>query len=262
MDMGGWSGIATGIGFGVGTLVGVTGMGAGSLLTPLLVWWLGVDPVTAVGSSLAHAALMKAVGTWRHARLGTIEWVKVRWLALGSLPAVVAAGIFLGILQHQSLARANLLVGKLLGVALLLAALILFWRALGSRSGERWGGWLQGSWGPSLLVLVGSWVGVLVGLTSVGSGSLLIPVLALGSAMPASRLVGTDMAHALLLMGAGALVHASLGNVDGPLVASLLAGSIPGIWIGSLASVRLPDSLIRKGMALMLLNAGLRMVLK
>lgn len=250
-----WTWQTSAIGLGVGLVTGLTGMGAGSLLTPLLILLLGIDPFVAVGTSLAHAGLMKAVGTWQHARMGTVDWAKVRWLALGSVPAVLAAAGVLAVMKASDAQAARAFLSRWLGAALVTAAAAFAWRAFGSASRGRW---LEGERGIPHLVVAGTWVGTLVGITSIGSGSVLIPVLSHGTGLAAAGLVGTDLAHALLLMAAGGAAHACTGNVSWPLAAGLLAGSAPGIWIGSRTSVRLPQPVVHTAMAAMLLTAGLR----
>jgi uncharacterized membrane protein YfcA len=244
----------------VGLLVGLTGVGGGSLMTPILVLLCGVHPATAVGTDLLYAAVTKSVGTAVHGFSGTVDWRMVRRLAAGSAPATVATLVLLYLLGRHSAPSANV-ISFVLGLAVLLTAVLLLargWllRVLGPRLGPD---------GPrnaaALTVLTGMVLGVLVSLSSVGAGALGVTALfLLYPRAPAARIVGSDIAHAVpltLLAGAG---HWLLGSVDWHLLLSLLTGSIPGIIMGSLIAVRVPDRMIRPALACVLILVGGRLV--
>lgn len=250
----------TASGFAVGLLVGLTGVGGGSLMTPLLVLLFRIHPATAVGTDLLYAAMTKSVGTAVHGFSNNIEWRVVRRLAAGSVPATV---LTVGCLWHFGTGQGSArLISTVLGFAVLLTAIMLLAR-----------GWLLQKLskyvrpeGPrhaaAYTVVTGAVLGVLVSMSSVGAGALGVTALFLMyPRMPASRIVGSDIAHAVpltLLAGAG---HWMLGSVDWHLLLSLLSGSIPGIIAGSLIAVRVPDGFIRPALACVLLLVGGRLVM-
>lgn len=232
-------------GFAVGALVGLTGVGGGSLMTPLLVLLFGVHPATAVGTDLLYAACTKSVGAAIHARSGTVDWRVTGRMAAGSLPAAAATLLVLHQL-HVHTAAVSRVITPVLAVAILLTALLLLFQkpllaALRPRSAGLSPGRLTG-----LTVAAGAVLGVLVTLTSVGAGALGVTVLTLLYPRLASvRVVGSDIAHAIpltLLAGAG---YWLLGAVDWALLGSLLSGSIPGIIVGSLLATRVPAVVLR-----------------
>ncbi len=246
-------------GFGVGILVGLTGVGGGSLMTPLLVLLFGIHPATAVGTDLLFAATTKSVGTAVHGAHGTVEWRIVRLLATGSLPA--AAVTLYGLVQlgapSDSVSR---LISVLLGVALLLTALSLIFRGpvvrwaarLGEPSPRR---------AATLTVLTGVVLGVLVSITSVGAGALGVTVLLmLHPRLPIARVVGSDIAHAVPLTLAAGLGHWLIGSVNLGLFTSLVAGSIPGIILGSLAAAHVPEWVLRPALAGVLVMVGSKLI--
>ncbi len=232
-------------GLAVGLLVGFTGVGGGSLMTPLLVLLFGIHPSTAVGTDLLYAGITKISGSAVHSRNGAVDWRVVRRLALGSAPA--AALTLLG-LSHFGLAGkgTNHVITTTLGFALLLTAItILFRKWLIARYGAA----LDGATPRQISLLttaLGALLGVLVTISSVGAGALGVTALImLYPKMPTVRIVGSDIAHAVpltLIAGAG---HWMIGSVDFPLLFSLLIGSIPGIIIGSHFASRVPDSVLR-----------------
>lgn len=214
------------LGFGVG----FTGMGSGALMTPLLILVLGVRPVLAVGSDLAYAAVTKIAGAVQHFRQDTVDLRTGALLGLGSVPGALVGVKFLSWYKGVAGAEVDVLVQRALGGSLVLAGLVMF---LVPFLGQRF---LMDSSGPSLItkgnklltVAVGGIVGLLVGLTSVGSGSLLVPFLYLYFRFPASKIVGTDVFHGALLVTAAAVAHGKAGNVDVGLMANLLLGSLWG----------------------------------
>lgn len=242
------------LGLLVGTLVGMTGVGAGSLVTPALAL-SGVPPAIAVGTDLAYAAASKTVGAFAHRFQKSVDLHVAGLLALGSVPA---AALTIGLLATQGV-RSTILSGAL-ALALVLTALVLLagrarFLALAVRYEQR----IAGIRLP-LTVAAGFLLGVLVCLSSVGAGALAAVVLiALYPRLPALSVAGTDIAHAVPLTLIAALGHLWLGHVDFGIAANLLAGSVPGIVAGSLFAGRMPDALVRRVLGLVLLYAGGRL---
>lgn len=243
-------------GFLVGTLVGLTGVGGGSLMTPVLILVFGMHPLRAVGTDLLFAAVTKMVGTAVHGRLRTVDWRVAAWLALGSLPttAVVLTGFAV---FGPPAEAANRWVGLALGVAMIVTAASVAFRP----QIVRWSGRVLGDAAVSraapLTVAAGVVLGIIVPLTSVGGGAIGMPVLLLlWPGLPTAYLVGADIAHAVpltLVAGAG---HLLLEPVNWTLLGSLLLGSVPGVAIGSLLSGRVPERLLRWCLATALVVAG------
>jgi uncharacterized protein len=253
----------------VGVVVGLTGMGGGALMTPMLVLFFGVSPLAAVSSDLVASALMKPVGSFVHIRNGTVRWDLVRWLCIGSVPAA-----FCGVLITRALGSGKDvqdIVQKSLGVALIIAATGLFLRAylrLAERAKHRDAhrdadprGRPRLRLRPLPTLLVGVVGGVVVGMTSVGSGSLIIiALMGLYPALRASELVGTDLVQAVPLVASAAIGHLIFGNFELSVTGALLVGSIPGAFIGAQLSTRLPGALIRRALAFVLLASALKLL--
>jgi uncharacterized membrane protein YfcA len=253
----------------VGVVVGLTGMGGGALMTPMLVLFFGVSPLAAVSSDLVASAVMKPVGSFVHLRHGTVRLDLVRWLCLGSVPAA-----FAGVLVIRALgdgAGVTHAVQLALGVALVVAAAGLFVRAylrLAERAAVRDGTRPADPVGRPQIrlrvlptVLVGVVGGLVVGMTSVGSGSLIIiALMLLYPRLRASQLVGTDLVQAVPLVAAAALGHLIFGDFRLGLTGALLAGAVPGAWIGAQLSTRLPGALIRRALAFVLLASALKLL--
>ncbi|CAN5784249.1 sulfite exporter TauE/SafE family protein [soil metagenome] len=255
--------------FGIGIVVGLTGMGGGALMTPVLVLFFNVPPLTAVSSDLVASAVMKPVGSVVHLRRGTVNLSLVKWLCVGSVP-----GAFSGVLIARALGRGQEVqdfIRIALGVALLLAAIGLTVRAYlrvvehARRRDGRAAPLPQGR--PSMTirvlptVVVGLIGGIVVGITSVGSGSLIIiALMALYPALKASELVGTDLVQAVPLVGAAALGHILFGDFKLELTTSLLLGCIPGVWVGAHLSARAPGGLVRRALAFVLLASALKLL--
>ena len=247
-------------GFAVGLLVGLTGVGGGSLMTPLLILLFGIHPVTAVGTDLLYASATKSVGTVVHGAARTVEWPIVLKLAVGSIPAAA-----LTLLALHVLGRPNPTVGHLitvlLGVSLLLTALSLLLRARIVAFAARRRPLLPARV-AQLTVLTGVVLGVVVTLTSVSAGALGVTALILlYPRLPIARVVGSDIAHAVpltLIAGAG---HWYLGSIDWALLSSLLVGSLPGIAIGSHLAARVPDHVLRPVLASTLAVVGAKLSL-
>lgn len=250
-------------GFGVGVMVGITGVGGGALMTPILVLLFGVAPGLAVGTDLWFAALTKLVGGAVHHQRGGVDWAVLRRLCLGSLPASVATLSWLHA-SGMSPMKGGLVLNAL-GAVLVLTALAMAFRrgtqaigrSLRLRSPERFKG-VQ----PALTVAAGALLGFLVTLTSVGAGALgaVMLVTLYPLRMTPARLVGTDIVHAIPLTLVAGTGHLLMGNVNLPLLASLLVGSIPGIVIGSLAGSRAPERVLRVAISAVMVSVGVKLI--
>ncbi|HET8615439.1 MAG TPA: sulfite exporter TauE/SafE family protein [Actinomycetales bacterium] len=255
--------------FGVGIVVGLTGMGGGALMTPVLVLFFNIPPLTAVSSDLVAAAVMKPVGSFVHLRRGTVHLGLVKWLCLGSIPFA-----FVGVLITRALGdgeEVQSIIRTALGVALVVAAAGLTVRAylrLIERARRR-----DGSapplpqhrpsvrMRPVPTVIIGAVGGLIVGMTSVGSGSLIIiALMALYPQLKASQLVGTDLLQAVPLVASAALGHILFGDFQLSLTTSLLLGSVPGVWVGAQLSSRAPGGLVRRALAFVLLASALKLL--
>lgn len=248
-------------GFAVGLLVGMTGVGGGSLMTPLLILLFGIHPATAVGTDLLYAAATKTVGSAVHGLNRTIDWRVVAWLAIGSVPAT---GLTLFALSQIDLrgAAATHLITTVLGAALVATALVLVFRQrLVRLYGERVSR-LDPAKARALTVATGAVLGALVSVSSVGAGAIGATVLVLlYPRMPMARIVGSDIAHAVPLTLLAGIGHWMLGSIDVSLLGSLLIGSIPGIALGSFVAGRMPDTVLRFALAAILVVVGSELVL-
>ena len=255
--------------FGIGIVVGLTGMGGGALMTPVLVLFFGIQPLAAVSSDLVAAAVMKPVGSFVHLRRGTVNLSLVKWLCLGSVPTA-----FSGVLVVQAFGdgeEVQKAIQKALGVALLIAAAGLALRAysrLKERASRRDGRLDRLPQDrpdvvvrPLPTVAVGALGGLIVGMTSVGSGSLIIiALMALYPSLKASQLVGTDLLQAVPLVFSAAFGHLLFGDFQLGLTLALIAGSVPGAWVGAQLSARAPGGLIRRALAFVLLASALKLL--
>lgn len=245
----------------VGFIVGLTGVGGGSLMTPLLVMGFGISPATAVGTDLLYASFTKATGVWVHARRGNVEWKLVGWLAAGSIPAAVAALValhFLGVDSH----RVGSLITGSLGFALILTALAILFKDRLQRLGRHGAGqnWRERYVVPAT-VASGAVIGALVALSSVGAGAVGVAALFwLFPLLRASRIVGSDIAHAVPLTAVAGLGHFYMGTVDWQLLGNLLIGSLPGVYLGSQLSGRIAERWLRPALASMLVLVGGKLV--
>ncbi|CAN5372069.1 sulfite exporter TauE/SafE family protein [soil metagenome] len=255
-------------GLGIGVIVGMTGMGGGALMTPVLVFFFNVNPLTAISSDLVVSLFMKPAGAIVHLRRKTVNLQLVTWLCFGSVPAA-----FCGVLVLQALPGGeslNTALQRFLGIALLVATAGLVTRA--------WIGMVQYNRpfgeGPTRLVhapdvvvrpvptmVLGAAAGFMVGITSVGAGSVIIVVLLmLYPAIKASQLVGTDLVQAIPLVAAASLAHLFYGDFSATIAGSVLVGAIPGAWLGAQFSTRAPGGLIRRALAVLLLASGLKLL--
>lgn len=248
-------------GFLVGVLVGVTGVGGGSLMTPILIVLFGVSPATAVGTDLLFAAATKTVGSLVHGFNRTIEWRVVRRLAIGSVPATVLALIVLSLLQ-MSTGGARHVITAILTVAILLTAGVLIARNwISALYAERLGNLDERSI-AILTVAMGAMLGILVTFSSVGAGAIGVTALVLlYPRLSMSRIVGSDIAHAVPLTLVAGLGHGAMGSLDLHTLVSLLAGSFPGVFVGSSISARVPDLVLRYVLATVLIVLGATLAL-
>ena len=252
-------------GFFVGMVVGLTGVGGGSLMTPILIFFFGVKPYMAVGTDLLLAAFTKMGGTVRLARARIIDWRVVLHLSAGSLPAALTT---LWVLHELGPADAAVqaLMTNTLGVALLLTAAATLYKAVLGKSAQAnpvasnsRDASMPRHW--SLPLAFGAIIGTLVTLTSVGAGAIGVTVLMiLYPLLPLPRIVAADIAYAVPLTLVAGLGHASIGSVDWALLAKLLAGSLPGIWVGSHLMSRVPERAIRGVLSLLLAYAGSKLI--
>jgi uncharacterized membrane protein YfcA len=251
-------------GLGVGVIVGLTGMGGGALMTPILVLFFGIPPIAAVSSDLAASAVMKPFGGFVHARRGTVDWRLVLWLCIGSVPSA-----FLGVLLLRLIGDDDTMQNVIkiaLGVALVLAAgglILKAWMDRRAATLDR----ADGNPAERIVVrplptlLLGAVGGLIVGLTSVGSGSLIIVILlAMYPKLRANDLVGTDLVQAIPLVFSAAIGHALFGDLQLDIAGSLLIGSIPGVLIGARVSSRAPVGLVRTALVVVLTASALKLL--
>ena len=247
------------MGFLVGSLVGLTGVGGAALLTPVLII-LGIHPSIAVGTDLAYNSITKLFGSLQHWRQKTINLKLVKYLAIGSIPsAIVAVGVLH--LFDTFFHNQEFIIKHALGYVLILVAFATLAKTFLKNKFE----WNRIQVKPlhekrSLTIAIGATVGFIVGLTSIGSGSLFALAMLYLYKMTPSELVGTDIAHAFLLVTSAGIVHAGIGNVDYMLVLNLLLGSIPGVMLGSTLSSKLPTKPLRAILAIMLLISGIKLL--
>jgi uncharacterized membrane protein YfcA len=232
-------------GFAVGLLVGLTGVGGGSLMTPLLILLFGIHPATAVGTDLLYAAVTKTAGSAVHGFNRTIDWRVVRLLAAGSVPMTVLTIVALGNIGINSPAARDLITVVLIIALFITAATLVFRERIVARYATQLGA-LQPKQIAMLTIFVGAVLGVLVSITSVGAGAIGVTALVLlYPKLPTARIVGSDIAHAVPLTLAAGIGHWFLGSINFDVLISLLVGSVPGILIGSYAAVRIPETALR-----------------
>ncbi|MEI9901292.1 MAG: sulfite exporter TauE/SafE family protein [Hyphomicrobium sp.] len=260
LHTGAWPLVISG-GFLVGFLVGLTGVGAGSLMTPFLISGIGISPVLTVGTDLLFASITKSSAAWRHHALGNVDWPIVRWLAAGSLPgaAIVLAWIYFAEPDIHVLAA---IIRQVLAVALVISALcVAAYPAL-----KRYAMQAPDAGAPAPArtlptLILGFVLGVLVALTSVGAGAIgVVALTALYHSLSARRLIGTDIVHAIPLTFLAGASHFGMGNVDLPILGFLLIGSVPGIALGSRITGMVPDWVLRVTLALVLFWAAYSLI--
>ena len=246
-------------GFAVGAIVGMTGVGGGSLMTPLLMGVFKLHPAVAIGTDLWFAALTKSGGSWAHHRHGHVQYRVAALLMAGSLPATLAT---VGALHWSGLSAGwSSTLTMTLGIALLLTAVSVAYRRLWNRLGLRLERWLPERRKAALTVAAGVLLGVLVTLSSIGAGAIgATLLLLLYPRLPAQQIVGTDIAHAVPLTLVAGIGHAFLGHVDWGLLVALLAGSLPGIWLGARLTRTLPERFVRGVLCVSLVGAGVKVL--
>lgn len=246
-------------GLAVGIIVGLTGVGGGSLMTPLLMGVFKLSPAVAIGTDLWFAAITKSGGSWAHHRLGHVDYRITGLLLLGSIPATLATVAlmhFSGITKGWAAA-----LTVWLGVALLLTAVCVAYRHIWNALGMRLERWLPPRRKAAFTVASGVLLGVLVSLSSIGAGAIgATLLLLLNPRLPAQKIVGTDIAHAVPLTLLAGIGHATLGHVEWLLLGSLLVGSLPGIWLGARLTKSMPERWVRGVLCVSLLAAGLKVL--
>jgi uncharacterized protein len=248
-------------GFAVGFLVGLTGVGAGSLMTPFLISGIGISPVLAVGTDLLFASITKASAAWRHHSLGNVDWAIVRWMSLGSLPGALAmlAWIYFATPDTHFLA---MIIRELLAGALVVSAIgVAVYPLL-----KRYAMQAPDAHAPTVVrrgptLVLGLTLGVLVALTSVGAGAIgVVALTVLYHSLSARRLIGTDIVHAIPLTFIAGISHFGMGNVDLKILGLLLIGSVPGIALGSRVTAHVPDWFLRVVLACVLIWAAYSLI--
>jgi uncharacterized membrane protein YfcA len=244
----------------IGTLVGLTGMGGGSLMTPILIIVFGFKPTVAIGTDIVHGALFKTVGAIRHRQLGNVQARLSGWMFLGSAPTSLLGVVLATWLKHRYGDSVDALTGRLLGAALVFGALGLFAKGVLRPNAIATGAVPMTNRNRMAAVLIGLFGGFIVGLTSVGSGTFFGLTMLILFPLGAQKMVGTDIFHAAALLYVAGAGHLVAGNVDLGVVGWLLLGSIPGILVGSQWSIRLPEAVLRRALATLLLLSGVKLV--
>ncbi|MBK5220135.1 MAG: sulfite exporter TauE/SafE family protein [Thermoleophilia bacterium] len=251
-------------GFGIGAMVGMTGMGGGTLMTPLLILLFGIKPVTAIGTDIFYAAVTKTVGGWRHLRMGTVNKPLALWMAAGSVPAAVIGVWAISILQSRiGEEELDSIVYALLGGTLLMVGLITLARALIlSKLVEERDDFVLQRRHKIAAVTIGATTGFVIGITSAGSGTVIAILLIAVFRLTPIKVVGTDVFHAAILLWAAGIAHWVGGNVDFVLAGNILIGSIPGVIVGSHYAARAPTGFLRTALGVVLVASGIVTVQK
>jgi uncharacterized protein len=251
-------------GLGVGMLIGITGMGGGTLMTPLLILVIGTKPVVAVGTDLAYGAVTKTLGGWRHFTKGTVFPRLAFWLAVGSCPGALLGVWVLDRLRESIGEDFDTFMMVAIGGTLLLTGGLVLLRALAisDQSARERGAFRMQTRHKVAAVALGASVGFVLGITSAGSGTLIGIGLILGFRLSPHRVVGTDVAHAAVLLWVAAFAHVIAGNVDFGLAGTILIGSLPGVWIGTNIATKLPRNALRAALGVVLLTSGLALLSK
>lgn len=244
----------------IGLLVGMTGMGGGSLMTPILVIVFNFEVVLAVGTDILHGAVFKTIGAWRHRVLGHVHARLTFWFALGSVPASIGGVELIEYLQDTYGGEVEEIAGRMLGAALILGGIALLVRTFVHRRPADDRPYLLTNRDRVLGVAIGLLGGFVLGLTSVGSGVFFGLMLILLFPLTAAKIVGTDIFHAAVLLWAAGLAHLSADNVDLAATGWLAVGSIPGILIGSQWTIRIPERVLRVALGIVLVLAGARLL--
>jgi uncharacterized protein len=250
-------------GLGVGFLVGMTGMGGGSLMTPLLVLVFGIKPTTAIGTDIFYAAVTKTAGSWRHLKLKTVNMPLVYWMAAGSVPSAIAGVWFLDYLKRRLGDNLDETVFAILAGCLLVvgAATLLRGLFLADKIQER-ETFEMHTRHKVAAVGIGATTGFVIGLSSAGSGTLIGIMLIAVYRLTPRKVVGTDVVHAAILLWAASIAHMFSGNVDFSLAVNIMIGSIPGVILGSNLSVNVPQGALRYALGFVLIGAGVTIMNK
>lgn len=243
----------------IGLLVGMTGMGGGSLMTPILVIIFNFNVVLAVGTDILHGAIFKTVGAWRHRMLGHVHARLTFWLALGSVPASLAGVYVVELLKHRYGAGVNDVSAKILGWALVVGGFGFLGRAVLQRGRVSDRPYRLRNRDRIWAVGIGLFGGFVLGLTSVGSGTFFGLMMLVLFPLTTAKIVGTDIFHAAVLLWVAGLAHLSAGNVDLPATGWLALGSIPGVLLGSQLTVKIPDRAMRLVLAAVLVVSGIKL---
>ena len=232
-------------------------------MTPFLIL-IGIRPTVAVGTDLFQMMFTKSFGAWQHHKQGSVDYKLVLWLALGSLPGALAGVVLLVVLRDQFNVSTDFLLTRLLGVVLTIVGLALLFRLILLRKFAHrqisWEGQQMKGRRAVAISGLGAIVGLLVGLTSVGSGTLFIVILTILFPMAMRTIVGTDVAHSAIITAGAGVLHMAVGNVDLILAANILAGSIPGVLVGSRLTARVPEKALRGAVAIVLMGVGLNLL--
>jgi uncharacterized protein len=244
-------------GLGVGFLVGLTGMGGGSLMTPLLILIFGIKPTTAIGTDIFYAAVTKTAGGWRHLKLKTVNMPLTWWMAVGSVPSAIAGVWFLDILKRRLGDDLDETVFAILAACLLVVGAITLLRSLflADKLVER-EDFEMHTRHKVAAAGIGATTGFIIGLSSAGSGTVIAIMLIAIFRLTPQRVVGTDVFHAAILLWAAGIAHVIGGNVDFVLASNILIGSVPGVIIGSNLSVKWPHRVLRTALGVVLIAAG------
>jgi len=250
-------------GLGIGLLVGMTGMGGASLMTPLLILVFGISPVTAIGTDIFYAAITKTAGGFQHLKLKTVHRGIAFWLAVGSVPSALAGVYVIELLQRSYGDDLDKLVLGMLGGALLVVGIATLLRSVFFKDviAERYAMHLYRRHIIAAIV-TGVTTGFVIGLTSAGSGTLIAIALIAIFRLTPQRVVGTDVFHAAVLLWAAGIAHWIGGNVDFVLAGNILIGSLPGVLLGGMLAVRAPQTFLRRALAVVLVASGTTLVVK
>jgi uncharacterized membrane protein YfcA len=250
-------------GFGVGFLVGLTGMGGGSLMTPLLILVFGIKPTTAIGTDIFYAAVTKTAGGWRHLKLKTVNMPLTWWMALGSVPSAIAGVWVLDTLKRRLGDELDETVFAILAACLLVVGAITLLRSLflANMIAEREDFEIH-TRHKVAAAGIGATTGFIIGLSSAGSGTVIAIMLIAIFRLTPQRVVGTDVFHAAILLWAAGIAHIVGGNVDFALAGTILLGSVPGVIVGSNLSVKWPQGILRTALGVVLIAAGVALLSK
>ena len=244
-----------GAGLVIGFLIGLTGMGGGALMTPFLLLVMGLDPVMAVGTDLAFAAITKVAGGFQHYRNGNASVKHVAWMAVGSLPASYGGA---QIVLHMGPVMVEEIMPTILGSVLILVGIIILARALNMFNPREFD---EENWPvPLALIVIGAIGGFLVGMTSIGGGTVIMALMIIFFTIPINHMVGLDVMHGAILAAVAALTYALAGQTNWTLVGLLLIGSIPGVWLGAHAISRIDRRLVRLVLSMLIIGAGINLL--